>query len=50
MALQWEFYTGIAAAVAGAEIICVRHPKTVAMLKNAFSGMRSGAGSSEVKE
>jgi len=50
MALQWEFYTGIAAAVAGAEIICVRHPKTVVMLKNAFSGMRSGAGSSEVTE
>jgi acetyl-CoA decarbonylase/synthase complex subunit delta len=50
MALQWEFYTGIAAAVAGAEIICVRHPKTVLMLKNAFSGMRSGAGSSEVTE
>ncbi|HWS21690.1 MAG TPA: acetyl-CoA decarbonylase/synthase complex subunit delta [Methanoregula sp.] len=49
MATQWEFYTGIAAAVAGAEIICVRHPKTVAMLKNAFSGMRSGAGFSEVK-
>jgi acetyl-CoA decarbonylase/synthase complex subunit delta len=49
MAIQWEFYTGIAAAVAGAEIICVRHPKTVAMLKNAFSGMRSGAIVSEVK-
>jgi acetyl-CoA decarbonylase/synthase, CODH/ACS complex subunit delta len=49
MAIQWEFYTGIAAAVAGAEIICVRHPKTVAMLKNAFSGMRRGAIFSEVK-
>ena len=40
MAVQWEFYTGIAGAVAGAEIICVRHPKTVAMLKNAFDGMK----------
>ncbi len=49
MAIQWEFYTGIAAAAAGAEIICVRHPKTVAMLKNAFSGMRNGAVLSEVK-
>jgi acetyl-CoA decarbonylase/synthase complex subunit delta len=49
MAIQWEFYTGIAAAAAGAEIICVRHPKTVAMLKNAFSGMKSGSGFSEVK-
>ena len=35
----WEFNTGIAAAVAGAEIICVRHPKTVGMLKVAFASM-----------
>jgi acetyl-CoA decarbonylase/synthase, CODH/ACS complex subunit delta len=49
MALQWEFYTGIAAAVAGAEIICVRYPKTVTMLKNAFTAMRNGAVFSEVK-
>jgi acetyl-CoA decarbonylase/synthase complex subunit delta len=49
MAIQWEFYTGIAAAVAGAEIICVRHPKTVGMLKNAFASMKSGAGFPEVK-
>ena len=41
MAVQWEFYTGVAGAVAGAEIICVRHPKTVAMLKNAFASMKS---------
>jgi acetyl-CoA decarbonylase/synthase complex subunit delta len=49
MAIQWEFYTGIAAATAGAEIICVRHPKTVAMLKNAFTAMRSHVVFSEVK-
>jgi acetyl-CoA decarbonylase/synthase complex subunit delta len=49
MALQWEFYTGIAAAVAGAEIICVRHPKTVGLLKKAFNDMRSSAAFSEVK-
>jgi acetyl-CoA decarbonylase/synthase complex subunit delta len=49
MALQWEFYTGIAAAVAGAEIICVRHPKTVGMLKTAFTSMKSGAGFSGEK-
>ena len=49
MALQWEFYTGIAAAVAGAEIICVRHPKTVGMLKNAFACMKSDAGFYGVK-
>ena len=37
IAVQWEFYSGIAAAVAGAEIICVRHPKTVGMLKKGFA-------------
>ncbi len=50
MAVRWEFYTGLAAAVAGAEIICVRHPKTVAMLKNAFDSMRNGAGFQGVKQ
>jgi acetyl-CoA decarbonylase/synthase complex subunit delta len=41
-AIKWEFYTGIAAAVAGAEIICVRHPATIPMLKEAFSRMKTG--------
>jgi acetyl-CoA decarbonylase/synthase, CODH/ACS complex subunit delta len=41
-AVKWEFYTGIAAAVAGAEIICVRHPATIPMLKDAFSRMKTG--------
>jgi acetyl-CoA decarbonylase/synthase complex subunit delta len=49
MAMQWELYTGIAAAVAGAEIICVRHPKTVGMLKNALAGMKDTAKYPEVK-
>jgi len=49
MAVQWEFYTGIAAAVAGAEIICVRHPNTVGLLKKAFTDMRCGTTFSEVK-
>jgi acetyl-CoA decarbonylase/synthase complex subunit delta len=49
MAVKWEFYSGIAAAVAGSEIICVRHPKTVGMLKNAFAALKSGAVNMEVK-
>jgi acetyl-CoA decarbonylase/synthase complex subunit delta len=49
MAAQWEFYTGLAGAVAGAEIVCVRHPKTVMMLKNAFASLRNGANFPEVK-
>jgi acetyl-CoA decarbonylase/synthase complex subunit delta len=48
MAVQWEFYTGISGAAAGAEIICVRHPKTVMMLKNAFASLMKGAGFPEV--
>jgi acetyl-CoA decarbonylase/synthase complex subunit delta len=49
MAMQWEFYTGIAAAAAGSEIVCVRHPKTVGMLKKAFASIKTAAGSMEVK-
>ncbi|HSA38796.1 MAG TPA: acetyl-CoA decarbonylase/synthase complex subunit delta [Methanoregula sp.] len=41
MAVNWEFYTGIAAAAAGAEIICVRHPKTIGMLREAFASMKA---------
>ena len=40
MAVSWEFYTGIAAAAAGAEIICVRHPETIGMLRRAFASMK----------
>ena len=47
-AVSWELYTGIAAAIAGAEIICVRHPRTVMMLKNAFASLRKGADLAEV--
>jgi acetyl-CoA decarbonylase/synthase, CODH/ACS complex subunit delta len=41
IAVRWEFYTGIAAAVAGAEIVCVRHPATIGMLRKAFASMKS---------
>nr|ARX76786.1 acetyl-CoA decarbonylase/synthase complex delta subunit [uncultured archaeon] len=47
MAVRWEVYTSIAAAVAGAEIICVRHPRSVEVLKAAFAGLKTrsaGAG------
>jgi acetyl-CoA decarbonylase/synthase, CODH/ACS complex subunit delta len=48
IAVSWEFYTGIAAAVAGAEIVCVRHPKTIGMLREAFAGMKARAHPEEV--
>ena len=49
IAVSWELYTGIAAAVAGAEIICVRHPKTIGMLREAFASMKARAGPAEVE-
>jgi len=39
LAVQWEFYTGIAASVAGAEIVCVRHPQSIMKLKEAFRSL-----------
>ncbi|WOX55543.1 MULTISPECIES: acetyl-CoA decarbonylase/synthase complex subunit delta [unclassified Methanoculleus] len=36
MAVAWEFYTAYSAIVAGASIVCVRHPLTVGKLKTAL--------------
>jgi acetyl-CoA decarbonylase/synthase complex subunit delta len=44
IAVSWEFYTGVAAAAAGAEIICVRHPKTIGMLRDAITSMKARPG------
>ncbi len=41
IAVQWEFTTGLAAAAAGAEIICVRHPRTIPMLRKAFASLNA---------
>jgi acetyl-CoA decarbonylase/synthase complex subunit delta len=49
MAVSWEFYTGIAAAAAGSDIICVRHPKTIGMLREAFASMKARAGPAGVQ-
>jgi acetyl-CoA decarbonylase/synthase complex subunit delta len=44
IAVEWELATSLAAAVAGAEIICVRHPDTVKRLKAAFTGLKTRSG------
>ncbi|MGA2162369.1 MAG: acetyl-CoA decarbonylase/synthase complex subunit delta [Methanoregula sp.] len=44
IAVEWEFATSLAAAVAGAEIVCVRHPDTVKRLKAAFTGLKTRSG------
>jgi acetyl-CoA decarbonylase/synthase, CODH/ACS complex subunit delta len=41
IAVEWEFATSLAAAVAGAEIVCVRHPDTVKRLNAAFAGLKA---------
>lgn len=47
IAVQWEFTTGLAAAAAGAEIICVRHPRTIPLLRKAFTSLNAGKLSGE---
>ncbi|HUK37793.1 MAG TPA: acetyl-CoA decarbonylase/synthase complex subunit delta [Methanomicrobiales archaeon] len=43
IAVRWEFGFALSAAVAGADIVSVRHPDTVALLKEAFRGLRGGS-------
>ncbi|WP_067051920.1 acetyl-CoA decarbonylase/synthase complex subunit delta [Methanofollis ethanolicus] len=43
-AVQWEFYAAFAAAVAGAGIVCVRHPRTVGVLREAIADLWGGEG------
>ncbi len=40
-AVAWEFYTALSALIAGADIVCVRHPKTVGRLKQALAALRA---------
>ncbi|HOX35698.1 MAG TPA: acetyl-CoA decarbonylase/synthase complex subunit delta [Methanoregulaceae archaeon] len=39
MAVRWETYAGISAVAAGAEIICVRHPESVVLMKEAIANL-----------
>jgi acetyl-CoA decarbonylase/synthase complex subunit delta len=43
IAVRWEFGFALPAVVAGADIVSVRHPETVRLLKEAFRGLLSGA-------
>jgi acetyl-CoA decarbonylase/synthase complex subunit delta len=49
MAIQWEFSTCLAAAAAGAEIVCVRHPGTIPFLRKAFADMKKPHTATEVR-
>ncbi len=42
-AVMWEFCAAFSAAIAGAEIVCVRHPRTLEKLHNAFLHLGGGA-------
>ncbi len=48
IAVAWEFYAALSSAVAGASIVCVRHPKTVPLLKQAFLELWAGKKPGEV--
>jgi acetyl-CoA decarbonylase/synthase, CODH/ACS complex subunit delta len=48
IAVAWEFYAALSSAVAGASIVCVRHPKTVPLLKTAFRELWAGKMPGEV--
>jgi acetyl-CoA decarbonylase/synthase complex subunit delta len=41
-AVMWEFGAAFSAAIAGAEIVCVRHPNTLKKLKAAFPHLTGG--------
>ena len=43
IAIRWEFGFALSAAVAGADIVSVRHPESVRLLKEAFRGLLSGS-------
>lgn len=42
MAVAWEYYTALSAAIAGAAILVVRHPRTVGLLKTAIRDLWDG--------
>ncbi|MDD1715900.1 MAG: acetyl-CoA decarbonylase/synthase complex subunit delta [Methanolinea sp.] len=42
VAVKWEYYTALASAIAGAAIVCVRHPRTVPLLKNTLAALWGG--------
>lgn len=44
MAQAWEFSTALSSALAGASIVCVRHPQTVPLLREAIDALWGGAG------
>jgi acetyl-CoA decarbonylase/synthase complex subunit delta len=47
VAVRWEFCAAFSALVAGAEIVCVRHPVTVALLREALSALLEGSDAEE---
>jgi len=42
IAVRWEFGFALSAAIAGADIVSVRHPETVRLLKGAFADLLAG--------
>jgi acetyl-CoA decarbonylase/synthase complex subunit delta len=43
IAVRWEFGFALSAAIAGADIVSVRHPETVRLLKETFRNLLEGS-------
>jgi acetyl-CoA decarbonylase/synthase complex subunit delta len=43
IAIRWEFGFALSAAIAGADVVSVRYPDTVALLKAAFRDLSAGS-------
>lgn len=46
-AVKWEFYAALSSLVAGVDIVCVRHPETVGLLKKALEALRTDLSQEE---
>jgi hypothetical protein len=36
---MWEYASALSAAVAGAAVVCVRHPGTIPLVKSSIAGL-----------
>jgi acetyl-CoA decarbonylase/synthase complex subunit delta len=46
MAVKWELYTAVSSVIAGASVVCVRHPETIVPLRSAIDSLwgKTGGG------
>jgi len=47
MAVKWELYTTVSSVIAGASVVCVRHPETIVPLRAAIDSLWGQIGGGE---